>query len=119
MREKVYPHVEEEEAKQMYTEFHTIVSSFARQSSESMLAWTQRRRRCYDLLKELDSQRANVSDEILGDMMLDNAGLSRTEKLLILTSTGNSKSFGDIGDALKKQHPRIHLHEVPRKFFWS
>ena len=55
---------------------------------------------------------------MLGDMLLDNANLNRTEKLLILTSTSNSKKLKDVEEALKKQHPRIHLSEnkgYPRK----
>jgi hypothetical protein len=117
MQQKVYPQVDEE-AKAMYTEFHTVGSSFARQPTESMLAYIQRRSRAYTLLKELDNERANLSDEMLGDMLLDNANLNRTEKLLILTSTANSKKLTDIEEALKAQHSKIHFGEnrnYPRK----
>jgi len=113
MKLKVFPQVEDE-AKQMYTEFHTIVFSFSRQPSESMLSFIQRRQLAYALLKELDENRATLSSEMLGDTLLDNSGLNRTEKLLILTSTSNSKKLEDIEEALKKQHPKIHMNEVSR-----
>ena len=41
MQQKVYPQVDEE-AKAMYTEFHTVGSSLARQPTESMLAYIQK-----------------------------------------------------------------------------
>ena len=56
MQQKVFPQVDEE-AKHM---FHTVNSSFARQQTESMLAYIQRRSRAYNLLKELDNERAKV-----------------------------------------------------------
>ena len=114
MQEKVFPLVDEE-AKAMYTEFHTVGSSFSRQPSETMLAYVQRRRRCFDLLKELDAGRANLSEDMLGDMMLDNARINKTEKLLILTSTGNRTNIDAIEEALKRQHSKIHKSEYSRQ----
>ena len=61
MKKKVYPQIEEE-AKLMYAEFHTIGSSFSRQPTESMISYEDRRGRCYELLRELDSNRAQLSD---------------------------------------------------------
>ena len=55
--------------------------------------------------------KVNMSDERLGDMMLDCAGLTKNEKLMILTSTGNSKKQDKIEEALKEQHAKVHYAE--------
>ena len=47
MREKVYPQVEDE-AKAMYSEFHTVGSKFSRQPTEPMIGFCQRRTRAYN-----------------------------------------------------------------------
>ena len=67
------------------------------------------------MLKELDDDRAKLSDEMLGDMMLDNAGINKTEKMLILTSTQNKTNIDAIEEALKKQHSEIHKSEFQRQ----
>ena len=66
----------EDEAKAMYSEFHAVGSKFSRQPTEPMIGFCQRRTRAYNLLRELDAERANLSKEMLGDMLLDNAGIN-------------------------------------------
>ena len=54
------------------------------------------------MLQDLDPT-VQLTDEMRGDMMLDNANLTKTERLLIMTSTGSSTRQDDIEEALKKQ----------------
>ena len=51
----------------------------------------------------------SMDDARLGDMLLDNAGLSPDQKLLITTTTNMSTEFDAIAEALKVQHSRIHV----------
>ena len=81
-----------------------------------MLSYIGRRREWWKLLKELDDTVA-LSDAILGDLFLDNAHLTRHEKLLVLTSTSNSRSFEAVAEALHTQHGRSHLSEDKRRGF--
>ena len=46
--------------------------------------------------------------------MLDNADLSKIEKLLVLTSTNNETMFEAVAEAPVKQHGKIHLNEGTR-----
>ena len=61
-----------------------------------------------------------MSDELLGEMMLESSGLSEIQRLMILTSTGNSKKQDAVEEALKKQHGKIHLgsNHGPRQQRW-
>jgi hypothetical protein len=52
-----------------------------------------------------------LSTSILGDLMLDCANLGKIEKLMVLTSTANSRDLDDIAHALLEQHPKIHVEE--------
>ena len=60
--------------------------------------------------ESLDSD-TKVSDNILADYLLDNCGLSETQKLMIRTSVGNRRSFLVISEALRRQHSKVHLCE--------
>ena len=57
-----------------------------------------------------------LSTEIRGDLLLDAANLNEIEKLMVLTSAHNDRSFEAISKALQEQHPRIHLKEKADKF---
>ena len=52
-----------------------------------------------------------MSDNILTDLLLDNSGLSRSEKLMILTATHDAPTFDTAAKALIRQHGRIHIRE--------
>ena len=69
------------------------------------------------MLKEMDPDLV-LSDEIRGDLMLEAAGLSQTEQLMVLTSTNNDTDFDKIAEALQKQHGKIHIrNSLPTRSF--
>ena len=78
-----------------------------------MLSYCARRREWWDLLKEMDGT-VGLSQDILGDLLLDNSNLGKTEKLLVLTSTQNRTDFELVAKALQDQHGKIHLKEDRR-----
>jgi len=98
------------EAKDLYRSGHKTKGPLSRQTSEPMVNYVSRRRRWWKLLKSLDST-IELSMTILGDLMLEGAGLNKNEQLMVLTSTQNSKDFEEIAKALLEQHPRIHMDE--------
>ena len=60
------------------------------------------------MLKEMDPDLV-ISDEIRGDLLLEAAGLTHHEQLMVLTSTGNDTDFDKIAEALQKQHGKNHI----------
>ena len=112
MREFVFPS-KKLEAKELYTHGHAVGQTLSRQSGESMLSYCARRREWWDLLKEMDDT-VGLSQDILGDLLLDNSNLGKAEKLLVLTSTQNKTDFELVAKALQDQHGKIHLKEDRR-----
>lgn len=109
MKKSVFP-LKEHEAKELYRVGTSIGGPLSRQNAESMSQYISRRKRWWKKLAELDSK-LSVSDTILTDLLLDNAGLSRSEKLMILTATHDSPTFESASEALLRQHGRIHIRE--------
>ena len=93
---------------EFYRKDHKLGGILSRQDGESMSAYCQRRRRWYAFLQDFDPT-VQITDEMRGDMMLDNANLTKTERLLIMTSTKNSTKQDDIEEALREQLAKIHL----------
>jgi hypothetical protein len=113
MEKMVFPEVRDE-AKDLYrvgtkTGDHHMLS---RQPKESMRSYTKRRERWHNLITGM-TQEYTFSGTMLGDLLLDNAGLSDIQRLLILSSTSNDKDFTKIKDALLVQHPKIHYGKKP------
>ena len=101
MRAYVFPS-KKHEAKELYSQGHKVGGILSRQPGESMLSYTNRRRRWWRLLVQMDSS-IGLSDDIQGDLLLDNAMLDDKERLMIMTSTGNSTGFEKIAEALQLQ----------------
>jgi len=53
-----------------------------------------------------------LSTETLGELMLDCSRLGKVERLMVLTSTGNSTEFEKVATALMGQHAQIHRDET-------
>ena len=109
MKKAVFP-LKEHEAKELYRVGTSVGGPLARQSGESMAHYISRRKRWWKKLRELDSK-VEVSDAILTDLLLDNAGLSHQEKLMILTATHENPTFETASEALIRQHGRVHIRE--------
>ena len=77
-----------------------------------MISYVSRGERWWIMLKSMDPD-LTLSAEIRGDLMLDAAGLSEHERLMVLTSTVNGTDIDNIADALQKQHGKIHVRNQP------
>ena len=75
----------------------------SRQQSGSMTSYIQRRKRWWQLLTQMDKP-LSMSDVMLGELLLEHAGLTSTERLLVMTSTNNDLSIDKVADALVKQN---------------
>jgi len=107
IRKTIFP-IEAQEAKILFAMGQKPHGPLSRQANESMTSYSSRRRRWWKMVKKLDKD-MNLSDEMLGSLMLDHAGLTTQECLMVLTSTGNETSFDKIRDVLILQHSRTHL----------
>ena len=106
---RVFPHAVAE-AKELYQVGHKTRGPMARQSGEPMVSFISRRKRWWSKLKLLDPT-IELSTTILGDLMLDCSNMGEVEKLMVLTSTGNDRSFDKIAVAMMEQHAKIHLKD--------
>jgi hypothetical protein len=106
------------EAKELFRQFCKSSGSLARQVGESMQQYVGRRRRSWKLLQELDPE-LWLSEGHRADMLLDLAGLDKSERVMIQASIGNARDFDKIADALIVQHPRIHIRNDPTHQKWK
>ena len=87
-----------------------------------MTSYVSRRTRWWVRIKELDLQ-FSVTETLLADYILDCAGISPDQKLMILTSTSSIKTRAPIEVVLRKQHSRLHEHKPSHGFssrtFWQ
>jgi hypothetical protein len=115
MREMVFP-LTTHEAKELFRQYCKPSGALSRQTGESMKQYVSRRRRCWKLLKELDSE-IELSEGHRADMLLDLSGLDRADRTMVQASIQNARDFEKIGDALIMQHPRLHVSEQRRRPF--
>ena len=109
VRKVIFP-LQAQEAKELYRVGASVGGVMSRQAGESMTSYIGRRKRWYRKLKELDKT-IEISDTILGDLLLDNSGLDRKERLMVLTAVGETSSFDAIEKALITQHGKLHVLE--------
>ena len=107
IRKTICP-IEAQEAKILFAMGQKPHGPLTRQANESMTSYCSRRKRWWNMVTKLDKG-MKLSDEMLGSLMLDHAGLPPHESLMVLTSTGNETSFDKIKDVLILQHSRIRL----------
>ena len=109
MRKNIFPLLKDE-AKELFLVGQRPDGILSRQVGEPMMQYIARRKRWWRKVQELDGQ-TYVSESVLADLLLDNARLSKTERLMIQTSCNNVASFQGYADAMTTQHARIHLDE--------
>ena len=97
-RKHIFP-LTEQESKELY-----------RQAGEPMVSYIARRKRWWKKLQQIDKG-VVISEPILTDLLLDNSGLSRQERLMVLTAMGSSTKLEDACSALVKMHSKIHTLE--------
>ena len=104
LKHAVFPQTTHE-AKELFRQYCKPSGCLSRQNGESMHQYISRRRRCWKLLMELDSE-LNLSEGHRADLLLDLAGLDKNERVMIQASIGNVRDFEKIAEALILQHPR-------------
>ena len=109
IRQQVFP-LKQTEAREVFLMGQKPGGPLSRAAGESMASYVVRRKRWWSMPRELDDT-IQLSANIRGDLLLDQAGLSRHEKLLVLTSTANDHDFDKIAAALLEQHPKIGYEE--------
>ena len=109
MQTQIFP-LQAQEAKELYRVGSSVGGVMSRQPGETMTSYTGRRKRWYRKLKELDDS-LEISDTIRADLLLDNCGLDRNERLMILPAVGDKPSIEAIEKALITQHGKLHFLE--------
>ena len=100
----------EQESKELYRLGTQVGGLLARQPGEPMMSYFARRKRWWRKLQQLDKNVA-INEAVLTDLILDNSGLNRQERLMVLTAMGTSTKVEDAEKALIKMHSRIHATE--------
>ena len=100
LRTLIFPQ-QSSEARELYKIGQQKHGPLSRQQSESMTSYIQRRKRWWQLLTQMDKTLA-MSDVMLGELLLEHAGLTSTERL-VMTSTNNDLSFDKVAEAMVKQ----------------
>ena len=109
----VFPRAQEE-AKELFRAGQKYGGPLARQPSEPMLSYTQRRRRWWTLLQELDPT-MQLSDTLRMELMLELSGLSRQETLVV-RACATTKNFEGVAAVLVDQYSGIHLRETSKSW---
>ena len=91
------------EARELYKIGQQKHGALSRQLSESITSYIQRRKRWWQLLTQMDKS-LNMSERMLGELLLEHAGLTSTERLMVMTSTNNDLSFDKVAEAMVKQN---------------
>ena len=79
-----------------------------RQAGETMVSYVDRRKKWWKMILNLDSS-ISLPNSLLGAYLLDHSGLSRDQKLMIMTSVKNVTTFNDVAEALIKQRGTLRL----------
>ena len=93
MKELVFPTFKQE-ASRLYQIGHEKGGILSRQvaQNEPMTSYIERRTQWWKLMQEYDPKAA-ISDEIRGNQLLENSGLTRDQQNMILVSTQNKLDF--------------------------
>ena len=67
-------------------------------------------------MKKLDPK-LEIPTTLRGDLLLDHANLTQSEKLMIMTSTRNNLEFDTVAEALVRQHALPHSLKSPDTLF--
>ena len=109
VRERLFP-LAEQETKQLYRLGTQVGGMLSRQPGEPMISYIDRRKRWLRKLQQLDKA-IHISESVLTDLLLDNSGLNRQERLMVLTAMQGSSATKDAEASLIKMHNRIHTLE--------
>ena len=90
VRERLFP-LQEQETKELYRLGTQVSGVLSRQPGEPMISYIDRRKRWLRKLMQLDKA-LHISEAVLTDLLLDNSGLNRQERLMVLTHYARTAS---------------------------
>ena len=108
IKSNVFPRAQGE-AKELFRAGQKAGGVLSRQPQEPMLSCTQRRRRWWKVLTDLDPSMA-LSDGLRMELMLELSGLSRQE-VLVVKDCAATKDFEGVAQVLVDQYSGIHVRE--------
>ena len=108
MKAFVFPRANEE-AKELFRAGQKHGGPLSCQSGESTLSYTNRRKRWWPVLQELDSTMM-LSDSLRAELLLELSGLSRQE-ILVTKACANPKNFEGYCKVLVDHYSGVHLTE--------
>ncbi|CAE7717314.1 TY4B-J, partial [Symbiodinium sp. CCMP2456] len=96
-----------QQARDLYEAGAATGEIMARQPAETMSQLLLRRRAWYRAMTDLNAQ-LKLPDVILAEPLLNNAGLTSNQNLMIRTTLHGDMTFDKVAEELISQHPRIH-----------
>ena len=106
VRSSLFP-IEAQAAKVLFQVGQKPYGPMSRQNLESMVPYISRRKRWWNMVKQLDKSMV-ISDEMLVSCLLNLLGLSAQDTLMVLTSTGNKHELRQCqgrADLAARAHP--------------
>ena len=113
IRNHVFPRALEE-SKELFRAGQKHGGPLSRQPTESMLSYTQRRRRWWTLLVELDPTMM-ISEAFRTELLLEMSGMSRQE-ILVVKACRKNDDFEGTARVLVDNYSGIHLREGSRSW---
>ena len=113
IRNHVFPRALEE-SKELFRAGRKHGGPLSRQPTESMLSYTQRRRRWWTLLVELDPTMI-ISEAFRAELLLEMSGISRQE-ILVVKACRKNDDFESTARVLVDNYSGIHLREGSRSW---
>ena len=96
-----------QQARELYEAGAQTGGILSRHHMESMGQYVLRRRAWYRAMVDLNEE-LKLPDLILSEQLLNNAGLTPDQKLMIRTAIGGDMKFDRVAQELLAQHPHIH-----------
>ena len=97
------------EAKELFRVGQQMAGPLARQTGESVTSYISRRRRWWRQVQELDNSMV-ISDAMRAELLIEAAGLSKHEQLMIRTAA-KTPTFDAYATVLLEHHGKIHLKD--------
>ena len=99
-----------DDAQDIFRAYNKLGGILSRQSGETMVSFVDRRHVAWQTLTDLDDS-LQIGPSYRTDLLLDNAGLTKDQKLMVQASIQNSKDYDKTVKALKFLFNKIHHGE--------
>ena len=99
-----------QEARELFAAGSRDGGVLSRQLTEPMSSYVMRRRAWWAALQDLDPD-MQMSESLLAESLLANAGISEDQKLMVRTMLQGKSTYDAVAEELLAQHPRVHERE--------